>query len=335
MWYKKLLFGAVRCKCNSWHYLSFYTVLLRHSYSSVCVVRWLLTSDIVDTKPANMEDLSEVITSAQFHPTECGLFVYSSSKGLVRLCDLRSQALCDKHAKGNSCTTCCTEIFSIRNSRPWTVREIKRGPWKYSRSHWIFTFSSWKIHLLVTTLLMASFVLTASLTTFLSYVFKFWAVKREYIWRCQSVICTLLHNTVYVARSLLCFESSLVAVTVMPNFCFKQMMFVFDKNNLCRWNALKSSWILGFDCTMNTVLWIQVGLYCSFLLLLVIDVILTSLSTFLAAIWTVYISSFWELCTVVWNSVPTNLYVHFFADFRQETYLLKLLWGRNILHCRK
>lgn len=56
----------------------------------------------MDTKPANMEELTEVITAAQFHPIECGLFVYSSSKGQLRLCDLRSQALCDKSAKGNS-----------------------------------------------------------------------------------------------------------------------------------------------------------------------------------------------------------------------------------------
>jgi len=62
-----------------------------------------LLTDIVDTKPANMEDLTEVITAAQFHPTECGLFVYSSSKGLLRLCDLRSQALCDRNAKGAYC----------------------------------------------------------------------------------------------------------------------------------------------------------------------------------------------------------------------------------------
>ena len=58
-----------------------------------------MTSDIVDIKPANMEELTEVITAAEFHPTECSLFVYSSSKGTVRLCDMRSQALCDKHAK--------------------------------------------------------------------------------------------------------------------------------------------------------------------------------------------------------------------------------------------
>lgn len=55
--------------------------------------------NIVDIKPANMEELTEVITAAVFHPTECNLFVYSSSKGTLRLCDMRSQALCDKHVK--------------------------------------------------------------------------------------------------------------------------------------------------------------------------------------------------------------------------------------------
>ena len=56
-------------------------------------------TDIVDIKPANMEELTEVITAAEFHPTECNVLVYSSSKGSIRLCDMRSQALCDQHAK--------------------------------------------------------------------------------------------------------------------------------------------------------------------------------------------------------------------------------------------
>ncbi|EMP32850.1 Serine/threonine-protein phosphatase 2A 55 kDa regulatory subunit B gamma isoform, partial [Chelonia mydas] len=57
------------------------------------------TSDIVDIKPANMEDLTEVITASEFHPHHCNLFVYSSSKGSLRLCDMRASALCDKHSK--------------------------------------------------------------------------------------------------------------------------------------------------------------------------------------------------------------------------------------------
>ncbi|PPD91990.1 hypothetical protein GOBAR_DD11082 [Gossypium barbadense] len=49
--------------------------------------------------PANMEDLTEVITSAEFHPTHCNMLAYSSSKGSIRLIDLRQSALCDSHAK--------------------------------------------------------------------------------------------------------------------------------------------------------------------------------------------------------------------------------------------
>lgn len=46
-----------------------------------------------------MEELTEVITAAEFHPSECNVFVYSTSKGSLRLCDMRSQALCDRHVK--------------------------------------------------------------------------------------------------------------------------------------------------------------------------------------------------------------------------------------------
>eukprot|EP00040_Diaphanoeca_grandis_P009977 m.51103 g.51103 ORF g.51103 m.51103 type:complete len:443 (-) comp21397_c0_seq1:37-1365(-) len=55
--------------------------------------------NIVDIKPATMEELTEVITSARFHPQNCNLFMYSSSKGAIKLCDMRAAALCDKHAK--------------------------------------------------------------------------------------------------------------------------------------------------------------------------------------------------------------------------------------------
>lgn len=55
--------------------------------------------NIVDVKPANMEDLTEVITSAEFHPTHCNTLAYSSSKGSIRLIDMRQSALCDTHSK--------------------------------------------------------------------------------------------------------------------------------------------------------------------------------------------------------------------------------------------
>ena len=46
-----------------------------------------------------MEELTEVVTATEFHPSHCNLFVYSSSKSTVKLCDMRQQALCDNHAK--------------------------------------------------------------------------------------------------------------------------------------------------------------------------------------------------------------------------------------------
>lgn len=55
--------------------------------------------NVVDIKPENMEELAEVITCAEFHPHDCAQFAYSTSKGVVRLCDLRSHALCDTPAR--------------------------------------------------------------------------------------------------------------------------------------------------------------------------------------------------------------------------------------------
>jgi serine/threonine-protein phosphatase 2A regulatory subunit B len=46
-----------------------------------------------------MEELTEVITAAEFHPVHCNYFAYSSSKGTIKLADMRESALCDHHAK--------------------------------------------------------------------------------------------------------------------------------------------------------------------------------------------------------------------------------------------
>lgn len=62
----------------------------------------ILISDIVDIKPTNMEELTEVITAAEFHPQHCNLFMYSSSKGTIKLADMRESALCDQNAKCKS-----------------------------------------------------------------------------------------------------------------------------------------------------------------------------------------------------------------------------------------
>lgn len=67
--------------------------------------------NIVDIKPANMEELTEVITAAEFHPQMCNWFMYASSKGTIKLADMRESALCDSHAK----RTFVRSIFEARN----------------------------------------------------------------------------------------------------------------------------------------------------------------------------------------------------------------------------
>ena len=63
--------------------------------------------NIVDIKPANMEELTEVITAAEFHPQSCNWFMYASSKGTIKLADMRESALCDQHAKRKNVSTVC------------------------------------------------------------------------------------------------------------------------------------------------------------------------------------------------------------------------------------
>uniref|UniRef100_A0A7S1KQ97 Serine/threonine-protein phosphatase 2A 55 kDa regulatory subunit B n=1 Tax=Percolomonas cosmopolitus TaxID=63605 RepID=A0A7S1KQ97_9EUKA len=54
---------------------------------------------IVDIKPENMADLTEVITSSCFHPQECNTFLYTTTSGTIKLCDLRQNALCNNSSK--------------------------------------------------------------------------------------------------------------------------------------------------------------------------------------------------------------------------------------------
>lgn len=49
---------------------------------------------LLDMKPDNMEDLTEVVTCAQFHPRHCHTIMHSSSRGAVKICDMRQTARC-------------------------------------------------------------------------------------------------------------------------------------------------------------------------------------------------------------------------------------------------
>lgn len=54
--------------------------------------------NIIDLKPDNFEELSEVITASQFHPILDNEFIFSTSKGIIKLGDLRKSSNCDHTA---------------------------------------------------------------------------------------------------------------------------------------------------------------------------------------------------------------------------------------------
>ncbi|PSR96157.1 Serine/threonine protein like [Actinidia chinensis var. chinensis] len=103
--------------------------------------------NIVDVKPANMEDLTEVITSAEFHPSHCNMLAYSSSKGSIRLIDLRQSALCDTHSKlfeeqeAPSSRSFFTEVIA-------SISDIKFGKdGRYILSRDYMTLKLWDINM--------------------------------------------------------------------------------------------------------------------------------------------------------------------------------------------
>lgn len=59
-----------------------------------------LSFNVVDIKPPTLEELTEVVTAACFHPVACHHFLYSTSRGSIKMGDMRDSALCDRQAMG-------------------------------------------------------------------------------------------------------------------------------------------------------------------------------------------------------------------------------------------
>ena len=90
--------------------------------------------NIVDIKPANMEELTEVITAAEFHPQSCNWFMYASSKGTIKLADMRESALCDQHAKRKSIYFLASaDVNTAQNSNKKKIRRHAHSFPKSSR----------------------------------------------------------------------------------------------------------------------------------------------------------------------------------------------------------
>jgi serine/threonine-protein phosphatase 2A regulatory subunit B len=57
------------------------------------------TFTLIDIKPENMEELTEVITAVQCHPLASHQLIYSSSRGAIKVCDTRLAALCTTYPR--------------------------------------------------------------------------------------------------------------------------------------------------------------------------------------------------------------------------------------------
>ena len=64
------------------------------SADDLCINLWNLENQnlayqLVNLKPPNIEELSEVITHVEYHPKRSDIFLFSSSNGYICMCDLR------------------------------------------------------------------------------------------------------------------------------------------------------------------------------------------------------------------------------------------------------
>ena len=48
--------------------------------------------NVLDIKPKNIDDLDEVISHAEFHPTHSSIFLYTTTKGFLHVCDFRESS---------------------------------------------------------------------------------------------------------------------------------------------------------------------------------------------------------------------------------------------------
>jgi serine/threonine-protein phosphatase 2A regulatory subunit B len=88
-----------------------------------------LSFNVVDIKPPTLEELTEVITAADFHPHDSHTFMFSSSRGSIKVGDMREAALCDRRAKGErAARTGRPPRLNAATCRLTPCRRRRRGP---------------------------------------------------------------------------------------------------------------------------------------------------------------------------------------------------------------
>ena len=103
--------------------------------------------NIVDLKPSNLETLSEVLTTVHCHPTHGHSFLYATSRGAVRLADMRAAALCEKHSKvlAPSLPPASATFFTDLTSSVSTVKFLGDG--RYVAARDFMSVHVWDTHM--------------------------------------------------------------------------------------------------------------------------------------------------------------------------------------------
>jgi len=83
--------------------------------------------NVIDCKPADMEDLSEVITCAAFHPLQNHTLAFSTSKGCIKVADLRISALCNSYLTFSDAVAAEHEETSSIDASGGVFRELMRS----------------------------------------------------------------------------------------------------------------------------------------------------------------------------------------------------------------
>lgn len=187
--------------------------------------------NIVDIKPTNMEELTEVITAAEFHPTECNLFVYSSSKGTIRLCDMRSSALCDRHAKQFEEPEDPTNrsFFSEIISSISDVKLSNSGRYMISRDY--LSIKVWDLQMDSTPIetypVSGHFVNKCEISNFfILFLFSHSIQVHEYL---RSKLCSLYENDCIFDKFECCWNGSDTSVMTGS---YNNFFRVFDRNTI-------------------------------------------------------------------------------------------------------
>lgn len=91
--------------------------------------------NLVNLKPKSIEELSEIITHVDFHPKRSDMFLFSSSKGYMSLCDLR------ENSQFSRCSTTFQVTVDPSHKHFFTdiINSISRAKFSPTNDNYIFS----------------------------------------------------------------------------------------------------------------------------------------------------------------------------------------------------